>query len=199
MRTMIVSGHPLCREALAALVADELGADQVETASDLRDFADLEPADLALFDLPPSGDPATWIAAAGQAPAQLRVLVVPERDITIARLAHANGFRGLLPKTTDRVLMVAILRLVLAGGEYFPCFEEAVQAGAAILPIQVEQLSRRQREVLAELELGRTNKEIAKHLGISVATVKLHVQAILAASGTRNRTEAVSRLRKTAS
>jgi two-component system nitrate/nitrite response regulator NarL len=192
MRTMIVSGHPLCREALAALVADELGADQVETASDLRDFADLEPADLALFDLPPSGDPATWIAAAGQAPAQLRVLVVPERDITIARLAHANGFRGLLPKTTDRVLMVAILRLVLAGGEYFPCFEE-------ILPIQVEQLSRRQREVLAELELGRTNKEIAKHLGISVATVKLHVQAILAASGTRNRTEAVSRLRKTAS
>ena len=50
------------------------------------------------------------------------------------------------------------------------------------------------RLLLRELERGRTNKEIAEHLGIAIATVKLHVQAILSATGARNRTEVVSRM-----
>jgi DNA-binding NarL/FixJ family response regulator len=56
-------------------------------------------------------------------------------------------------------------------------------------------LSSRQLEVLRFIEMGQTNKEIAKALGISVATVKLHVQAILNVTGARNRTEAALRTR----
>ena len=56
-------------------------------------------------------------------------------------------------------------------------------------------LSSRQLEVLRLIEMGQTNKEIAKALGISVATVKLHVQAILNITGARNRTEAALRAR----
>ncbi len=192
MRVVIVSRHPLCREALAALSAQELQPEAVEAVADL-DQVRGEPADLLLLDLPLSEDPRAWIAAA---PAAVRqVLVVPERDIGLARLAHAAGFKGLLPKTADHGLMAAILKLILAGGEYFPCFEEAAPPEPAVGPaIVIEQLSPRQREVLAELAQGRTNKEIAKALGISIATVKLHVQAILSATGARNRTEVVSRL-----
>ena len=53
-----------------------------------------------------------------------------------------------------------------------------------------EKLRPREREVLQELGKGRSNQEIARVLGISIATVKLHVNAILQALGVRNRTEA---------
>ncbi len=53
-----------------------------------------------------------------------------------------------------------------------------------------QKLTPRQKEVLAEIGKGRSNQEIARVLGISIATVKLHVNAILQTLGVRNRTEA---------
>jgi two-component system nitrate/nitrite response regulator NarL len=194
MRVVIVSSQPLCRDALSDIARQDLGADPVVTTADLGGVPSTPPIDLLLLDLPTSADPARWIGLGAAPPAAKRVLVTPERDIALARLAHARGYHGLLPKSTETPVMAAALKLVLAGGEYFPCFEalaaEHDQLGAA----PMERLSARQREVLTEIEHGRTNKEIAKKLGISVATVKLHVQAILAATGARNRTEAASRL-----
>lgn len=196
MRAVIVSSQPLCRDALAAVVRDDLGAAEVVTAVDLAQVGrELEP-DLLLLDLPSEAQAGRWIARGAQIAAARHVLVVPQRDLALARLAHAQGYKALLPKSSERPLMAAALRLVLAGGEYFPCFEELVAGSTPDQEPGSARLSNRQREVLAELGQGLTNKEIAKQLGISIATVKLHVQAILAATGARNRTEAVSRLRQ---
>jgi two-component system nitrate/nitrite response regulator NarL len=185
MRVVIVSSQTLCRDALSDLAAHQLHAAFVVATSDLL-----------LLDLPPAADAAAWIARAALPAAARRVLVTPERDIALARLAHAHGYAGLLPKSTERPVMVAALNLVLAGGEYFPCFETLAGEMDLARPSSLDRLSARQRQVLGEIEHGRTNKEIAKTLGISVATVKLHVQAILAATGARNRTEAASRLKQ---
>ena len=192
MRVRIVSDQPLWRDALVALVVQELQAQAVETEGPLDGGG--APVDLLLLDLPTSTDPAAWIASTMHIEAVSRVFVVPERDIALARIAHGYGFRALLPKTTEPKLMVAALLVVLAGGEYFPCFEaEGKVKGAAPRKLG-SGLTSRQIEVLRELGLGRTNKEISASLGISIATVKLDVQAILNVTGARNRTEAASHL-----
>ena len=53
-------------------------------------------------------------------------------------------------------------------------------------------LSPRQRQVLEYMRVGRTNKEIAARLNVSVATVNKHVHEVLTALGVRNRTQAAA-------
>jgi two-component system nitrate/nitrite response regulator NarL len=194
MRVTIVSNQPLCREALAVLVTDALQAESVLTAQDIASLPAAEtPADILLLDIPASASATTWLRAAEGSLASRRLLVVPERNLAVARLAHAHGFQGLLPKTSERSLMIAILKLVMAGGEYFPCFDDIAALPATGEKIAMKGLSIRQREVFNLMYEGRTNKEIAKALGVSIATVKLDIQAILSAAGARNRLEAASR------
>ena len=70
-------------------------------------------------------------------------------------------------------------RLVTAGDD------TAVPAAAG------EDLTPREREVLAQLALGLPNKTIARRLGISEHTAKFHVAAVMAKLGAASRTEAV--------
>jgi DNA-binding CsgD family transcriptional regulator len=66
-------------------------------------------------------------------------------------------------------------------------FDTEAVAASADLPAR---LTRRQREVLGHLCEGRSNKEIARAMGVAPATVKTHVEAIVVALGAANRTEA---------
>jgi DNA-binding NarL/FixJ family response regulator len=61
---------------------------------------------------------------------------------------------------------------------------------------EAARLPPRQREVLALLAEGQTNKEIALRLGISPATVKIHVARLTSWLGAVNRTDAVARAQK---
>jgi DNA-binding NarL/FixJ family response regulator len=53
-------------------------------------------------------------------------------------------------------------------------------------------LSQRQQQVLEQLRLGRTNREIAARMGISIGTVNKHVHAVLTVLKVRNRTQAAA-------
>jgi ATP/maltotriose-dependent transcriptional regulator MalT len=76
-----------------------------------------------------------------------------------------------------------------------PAMPVCTQCNAAILSVenysQQNSLSTRQAEVLALLCEGLANKEIARALGISACTVKLHVQGVLQKLGAANRVQAV--------
>ena len=56
----------------------------------------------------------------------------------------------------------------------------------------VKRLSKRQKEVLGHISLGRSNQEIADELGLTIPTIKMHVSAIFKKLNVKNRTEAVS-------
>jgi len=83
---------------------------------------------------------------------------------------------------------------VLAGGIWTPPdvnFESAADAGTAELVQRLATLTPQQVRVLMMLSEGLLNKQIAYELGVSEATVKAHVSAILQKLGVESRTQAV--------
>ncbi|MEQ9520721.1 MAG: response regulator transcription factor [Parvibaculum sp.] len=125
------------------------------------------------------------------------VMVIHEQDQPeIARRYLDMGVNGVVPKRTEIPVLVNAARLVLSGGRYVPDLVlNAETTGFAETPEEfadagLERLTRRQMDVLKELGQGASNQEIGTRLGIALATVKLHVNAILSTLGVRNRTEA---------
>jgi len=94
--------------------------------------------------------------------------------------------------------MASALRLVMVGGVYVPpiLLTPNVQPQASAEPdrpeptFAVEALTERQREVLDLLTEGKSNKEIARALDLSLNTVKIHVRDVLKTLGVDNRTQA---------
>jgi DNA-binding NarL/FixJ family response regulator len=196
-RAVIICRFPVYREALARLVGATFGHESAEgfaTLQDALDSAASRPIELMVFELAPDDPEFRELKAAADAikPAPLvlfAVLSPPE-----VQSAYEAGVKGCIPKTAPPELVTAALRLILAGGLYFSDFSSLSARQRTDPPLR-SRLSSRQLEVLRLIEMGQTNKEIAKALGISVATVKLHVQAILNITGARNRTEAALRAR----
>ncbi|VAW51344.1 hypothetical protein MNBD_GAMMA06-938 [hydrothermal vent metagenome] len=104
------------------------------------------------------------------------------------------GAKGFVPKSASNEVLVAALELVLSGGIYIPpqLFnysrnnENATQNSAALQPA----ITRRQKEVLALIAQGESNKEIGRTLGLSEGTVRTHVNAIFKLLNVNNRTQA---------
>ncbi len=128
-----------------------------------------------------------------------RIILMAESSDQV-NVAHAieGGLDGLVLKSRRVETIVKSLELALLGERVFPvevlhppsARPEDRSCHRAIQANVIYKLSDREIEVLKSLSKGRANKEIARHLGISEATVKVHVKAILRKSRARNRTEA---------
>lgn len=94
-------------------------------------------------------------------------------------------------------LSLEALRLVLAGGVYIPARTlGALHDSGRFSAGEASGLTPRQRDVLRLLGKGEPNKLIARQLGLTEGTVKIHIAAILRTLQARNRTEAVVRARE---
>src|SRR3569623_281527 len=193
MRPVVVSRFPIYREALARLVGSAFGPEPAEGYAALQaalDQAAERPFEMLVAEIAAEDPEFRELKAAAEAikPAPLvRFSVLSPAEV---QAAYEAGVMGCIPMTAPPELITAALRLILAGGLYFSDFSSLSARPRTDPPLR-SRLSGRQLEVLRLIEMGQTNKEIAKALGISVATVKLHVQAILNITGARNRSEAV--------
>lgn len=111
----------------------------------------------------------------------------------IAR-AVALGAAGFVLKNATREKLLEAIRKAASGDSAWTRDELRRVTGALAAPrltgdIEVP-LTQRESEVLRQMALGLTNKEIAKMLGISYETVKEHVQHILRKIGVTDRTQA---------
>lgn len=110
-------------------------------------------------------------------------------DVFQALEAGASGY---LAKSARADTLVEALRLVMVGGIYVP---RALIKGREIGPrrpaavAEVSLLTLRQREVLALIATGQSNKEIAHRLGTSEGTIKAHISAIMRRLGVHNRVQ----------
>ncbi|MGZ3367462.1 MAG: LuxR C-terminal-related transcriptional regulator [Caulobacteraceae bacterium] len=197
MRAVVVCRFPIYREALARLVGSAFGPDPAEGHATLQDAMEsvaARPADMLVVELAAEDSEFRELKAAVEAIRPAPLVLFAVLSPAEVQAAYEAGVKGCIPKTAPPELITAALRLILAGGLYFRDFSSLSSRQRTETPLRTR-LSGRQLEVLRLIELGQTNKEIAKALGISVATVKLHVQAILNITGARNRTEAALRAR----
>ena len=124
------------------------------------------------------------------------------------RAALAAGAAGYLPKTASPEALFDAVRLVLSGGIYLPVgvlagvprrhLAGGNQADYAADNIVGPLLTARQRDVLALLAEGMSNKEIANVLGLAAGTVKIHVAKIFKALNVGSRTRAIVAARELA-
>lgn len=111
--------------------------------------------------------------------------------------ARETGAVGYINKTTGAAGIARALLRILAGEVYFPDPLQADEAGGGILtpnsppPPRAGGLSQRENDVLDLLAAGRPNKEIARSLDITPATVSFHLTQIYRKLGASTRTEAV--------
>jgi DNA-binding NarL/FixJ family response regulator len=195
MNVLIADDHPLVRDALARTV-QQLGADvQVRETGDLDGLLRLAAqgdADLALVDLNmPGMDGVAGLRRLRAAAPTLPVVVASgQEDAATIRAVLAAGAVGFIPKSERSEVLLGALRLVQSGGTYVPSrLLNAPPAAAA------PELTPRQLDVLHLLLRGEPNKLIARELGLTEGTVKIHIAAILRVLHARNRTEAVVRAR----
>ncbi len=196
---LIVDDHPVVRQGLRALLEVQ---DGIEVAGETGDgdgalaLAAREAPDVILLDLRLPGR--DGIAVLGELKASgsaARVLVLTSAtEPAAASAALRAGAAGVLYKDVDPDALVRAIRsvhdghLLLAPGAAGTLVRSAGLGASAFGG--VDALTRREREVLAELAKGRSNREIARALGVSEKTVKAHVSAVLAKLGAQDRTQA---------
>lgn len=125
------------------------------------------------------------------------VIIAENGNPQRARQILAAGARGFLPTSLSLKVLMGALELVLAGGVYVPSsLLDATPARHSSLdgedrPAEPwSELTRRQRDVLALISQGKSNKLIADALSMSESTVKAHVKQIIKRLHVSNRTQA---------
>ncbi|MEZ0469728.1 response regulator [Luteimonas sp. C3_2_a3] len=214
MKVLIADDHRLIVEGVKTKLS-ELGPDVEFVVA--MDIAELDAVvcrpdgtpDLAIIDIAmPGAQGHDHIAQIRRTAPNVPVIVLSgSEDTELIRTLLDLGVQGFIPKAYSPDVMLSAVRLVLSGGVYVPPMLLAgVQARGWTPPPSAsvrapasepsldglrQILTERQIDVMRLLSQGKPNKLIARDLGISEGTVKIHLAAIFRALNVRNRVEAV--------
>ena len=195
IRVLVVDDHPVVRAGLAGMLAADPGLAVVAEAADGEQALELlgtARPDVVLMDLRMprlDGVETTRRIRAGADPPAVLVLTTYDSDAQVLRAIEA-GAAGYLLKDAPREELFAAVRSVAAGGSPL-----SPQVAARLLDRmrsgRLEPLTGRETDVLRLVSRGSSNREIARDLGLSEATVKSHLLRIFEKLGVGDRTSAV--------
>jgi DNA-binding NarL/FixJ family response regulator len=202
IRVGIVDDHPVFRLGLRRAFERETDLEvtwELGSTTDLLATLASSRVDVVLMDLnlgPDEDSLAATRALIQRYPGVKVIIISASLEGDAAAAAKAAGAIAYLPKdlpVSDTVAAIRGLGSATLGAIVFGDFL-AARSGSGKKETSRHGLTRREQEVLAEIRRGRTNKEIATKLGVSIATVNKHVQQVLKKLHVRNRSQAVARL-----
>jgi DNA-binding NarL/FixJ family response regulator len=199
-RFVIADDHPLFRGALREAVAGSFDEADIAEAGSFDEVSKLidrhGEVDLVLLDLAMPGVRgfSGLLYLRAQYPGVPVVVVSGNQDPTVIRRCIEFGASGFIPKTLPVEMMRDAIRKVLDGAVWCPPDVDlalGTDSEMQQLLSRLASLTPQQVRVLMMLSEGLLNKQIAYGLGVSEATVKAHVSAILQKLGVDSRTQAV--------
>ena len=199
VKAVLVDDHPLFRKGLAELFEHD---GRIRVAGVAGSLADARPLiarqpDVLVMDLNlPGQDGIEAIRSLREEGLQIPVIALTmsdaEEDMAAALRAGARGY--LLKSMEPDEVIEAILRAARGEVVVAPAMTaklvRLLDAKPDAAGSLMDQLTQREREILACLTRGKSNKAIAQELGISVDTVKLHVRNVLTKLNLSSRVEA---------
>ncbi len=199
-RLIIADDHPLFRGALREALSRLFEKADIGEAGNFEEISKLLErnldVDLILLDLSMPGvrgfSGLMYLRA--QYPSVPIIVVSASDDPAVIRRCMDFGASGFIPKTLGIEAMRGAIERVFEGGVWTPPDIEigtGPDAHSADLMARLASLTPQQVRVLMMLSEGLLNKQIAYELGVSEATVKAHVSAILQKLGVESRTQAV--------
>ena len=207
MQLLIADDHDLALDGLKIILGDiesdvnflECGDfGQAIELAEQNEYLDLVVLDLNMPGMAGVSGVETFKSRFPDAPVLVMSGYYRRQDVVDALQVGAAGF---LPKTLNRQALLSAFRLVLSGQKFFPA--DLLRNGGMVLDKPGDQaprnarnspfelLSGREREVVAQLLKGLTNKEIGRYLDIEEVTVKFHLSSIYKKIGAKNRAQAV--------
>jgi DNA-binding NarL/FixJ family response regulator len=202
IRVLIVEDHPVVAEGLASLLEDYPDlkvAGQAESVSEAALVIERSGADVAIIDfhLPDGTGAEAADRVRAQSPSTATVFLSADDSDEPLLAAIEAGASSCLLKSASGDEIVKAIRSAAAGETLIPAgtitgalARHRVSAREAQL---LENLTPRERQILALMIRGADNRAMAEELYISYATVRTHVRSILTKLGARSQLDAVAR------
>jgi two-component system, NarL family, nitrate/nitrite response regulator NarL len=201
VRVLIVEDHRLFAEAIRWIL-QQWGMDVVGVTTggeEAIEIARLEKPDLILLDLNLGGKSGMFVGKQilEVLPDSKVVAVTTEVSPRVVKEAMRAGFHGFVTMDTPMEQFASSIMTVLAGQVVLP--RQLARVTSGILPPEekaalalTDQLSQRERQILALFVDGLNNSQIAKRLGIAQNTVRAHAQSVLTKLQVHSRLEAAA-------
>jgi DNA-binding NarL/FixJ family response regulator len=197
IKILIADDHEVVRAGLRAFFeGSEIKVVEASNGNAAYKLAIKSRPDMAILDIRmPDGDGLSCLARLKSDRPDLPVIMFSAHDNpTYLARAFALGAAGYLSKQAARKQVLDAIRAVADGKAIWSREDLRRITGALTEPAGAKDvevnLTKREGEVLKQLALGLTNREIARSLHISYETVKEHVQHILKKLGVSDRTQA---------